>query len=747
MRWHVYSVQTISTIKSFMEKPLLPATVQLWGGLECTINRVGDNYFDQLQYSGHYSRENDINDFASLGIKALRYPVLWEHHEPSKGKFINFEHSQKRLNKIRDCGITPIVGLIHHGSGPSFTNLLKPGFAEGLASYAAKVASNFPWVEYYTPVNEPLTTARFSGLYGLWYPHRHSDVSFAKMLLNQLKGVVLAMKEIRSVNPAAKLIQTEDLGKTYSTPALAFQAKFENERRWVSFDILCGRLKPGCVMYDHFVRLGIKEKELQFFIDNPCPPDILGLNYYITSERFLDENLQNYPPNLHGGNELQEYADIEAIRVSHGEQWGLKLLLREAWDRYQIPLAVTESHLNCTRDEQLRWVTECWQAANELLTEGVNIRAITAWALLGSFGWDSLLASPQKNYESGVFDIRSGVPRPTALASLLKSFATQSDIHPVCKHPGWWRRQYGSNPPSPSLKLPQFENCDRRDLLIIGKTGTLGNAFAHMCNIRHVEYYQASREDADITDAGQVDRLIGKLKPWGVINTAGFVRVDEAETRQKECFAQNATGPALLAAACRKYNSRFMTFSSDLVFDGSKQEPYIETDTLNPLNIYGRSKASAEELVQSIDPEALIIRTSAFFGPWDEYNFATAVTNVLSRNGIFKAAGDIFVSPSYLPDLVNYALDLLIDDEKGIWHLCNNGSLSWFQFAKEIAHRRGLDSSLIQEVSGTEMDWPAPRPAHSVLSSNRGILLPSLSNAMDRYITHCSHSPEILLPI
>ena len=130
---------------------------------------------------------------------------------------------------------------MHHGSGPAFTNLLDPQFPVLLAQYAKQVAGQFPHINYYTPVNEPLTTARFSGLYGLWYPHKKDDTAFLKMLLNEIKGIVLSMQAIREINPLAKLVQTEDLGKTYSTRSLKYQADFENRRRWLTYDLLCGK--------------------------------------------------------------------------------------------------------------------------------------------------------------------------------------------------------------------------------------------------------------------------------------------------------------------------------------------------------------------------------------------------------------------------------------------------------------------------------------------------------------------------
>src|SRR4051794_9435915 len=166
---------------------------EIWGGLECTINRIENRYRDQLLYTGHYRRSQDIDAFASLGIKALRYPVLWERHQSWPDGAIDWQWITRQLGKIREHGIVPIAGLVHHGSGPRFTDLLDDKFADKLAVFAKKTATQFPWLEYFTPVNEPLTTARFSGLYGFWYPHKSDPLSFAKMLLNEVKGVVLSM--------------------------------------------------------------------------------------------------------------------------------------------------------------------------------------------------------------------------------------------------------------------------------------------------------------------------------------------------------------------------------------------------------------------------------------------------------------------------------------------------------------------------------------------------------------------------
>src|SRR3712207_5918083 len=263
--------------------------LELWGGVECTVNRVGDEYFDQLELSSHRERLDDLDRFAEVGFAAIRYPVLWETTAPDGPAGADWSFADERLPRLRELGIRPIVGLVHHGSGPRWTSLVDPSFADGLAEYAGAVAQRYPWVQDWTPVNEPLTTARFSGLYGLWYPHGTDHRTCVRALLTQCRAVVLAMRAIRAVNPAARLIQTDDLGKTWSTPSLVEQAEFENTRRWLSFDLLAGHIGREHPMWGYLRWAGAEEAELGWFEDHPCPPDIIGINHYLSSERFLDE--------------------------------------------------------------------------------------------------------------------------------------------------------------------------------------------------------------------------------------------------------------------------------------------------------------------------------------------------------------------------------------------------------------------------------------------------------------------------
>lgn len=729
---------------------LAPATsIELWGGVECTVNRVGDRYFDQIERNAHAACEEDLDLFARLGIKAMRYPVLWERVAPDGMERADWSWTDSRLKRLRELNVRPIVGLVHHGSGPRHTSLIDPTFPDGLAAYARAVAERYPWVESYTPVNEPLTTARFSGLYGHWYPHGRDARTFALALITQCRATVLAMREIRKVNPSAQLVQTDDLGKTFSTRVLRYQADFENERRWLTFDLLCGRVNAQHPMWGYLTWLGVAEADLSWFLDNPCQPDVVGLNYYLTSERYLDENLASYPADTRGGNGRHRYADVEAVRVRPEGIAGAKALLSEAWERYHLPLAVTEAHNGCTREEQMRWLLEVWNDASSLKAEGSDIRAVTAWTLLGAFDWNSLLTRDSGHYEPGVFDIRSPQRRPTASARLLTELAEgRAPGHPTLDVPGWWHRDirfvHGSPCEdaialSPPLDLRQTDGSAHtvRPVVITGASGTLGRAFARLCELRGLPYCLLSRGELDIANPASVASALDKYHPWAVVNTAGYVRVDDAEREAARCYRENTEGPAVLAEMCASRDVQLLTFSSDLVFDGEQQHPYVESDTVSPLNVYGWSKANAEERVLRALPSALVVRTSAFFGPWDEYNFLTTTLRTLCSEGVMMAAADSVISPTYIPDLVNASLDLLIDEEHGIWHLANSGAITWADFGLMIANMAGLDAARVECCSTCDLNLAAPRPRYSVLGSERGWIMPSLEDAMGRYMRQC----------
>lgn len=413
--------------------------LEAWAGVECTVNRVGDAYYDQSVRTGHHDRLADLDLIASLGVTRLRYPVIWERVAPGELADADWSWTDARLTRLRELNLPPIATLMHHGSGPSSTSLVDPAFPDHLARYARAVAERYPWLDAYTVINEPLTTARFSGLYGHWYPHGKKEATFLRCLLTECKATVLGMRAIRAVNPAARLIQTEDLGYTHATPRLAYQAKYENARRWLGMDLLCGRVDRKHALWKHIMAAGIAESDVLWFRDNPQPPDVMGFNYYITSERYLDEDFARWSAWSHGGNRRHRYADVHSVLA--GRQAGVQRLLTEAYQRFGIPLAITEEHMGCTREEQLRWLVEIYDGVVAARDAGVPVLAMTAWSVFGAYDWHCLLTRCEGFYEPGLFDVRSPVPRPTALAAAWRAIARgQRPVHPVLAGRGWWTR-------------------------------------------------------------------------------------------------------------------------------------------------------------------------------------------------------------------------------------------------------------------------------------------------------------------
>lgn len=430
--------------------------LELWGGVECTLNRVHDISFDQLTRSGHRERAlDDLTLFAQLGITALRTAMQWEWFDET-GSWAFGDTVLPEMQRLR---MRPIVGLLHHGSGPASTDLLDPGFPEKLAGFALQVAQRYPHVTDYTPVNEPQTTGRFACLYGHWYPHQHSMRAYMRALYNQIKGIALSMQAVRSVQPAARLIHTEDGGSTFSTPALERFRVQREHRRWLGTDLLCGTVTREHPLFRFLLEHGLSEREVLWFADNPCPPSVLGLNYYVTSDRFLDHRVELYPGWAGGDTGSEPLVDIEAIRVRPEGIAGPGAVLRQAWDRYRLPVAITEAHLGCYPLEQMRWLAEVWREAREARAAGVDVQAVTAWALLGSYDWCHLCTQDTGTYEPGIFDVSGGDRVPTPLAGLAYKLAHGHPLEREITAPGWWHSE-------DRLTIPPYEEVEAQEALV-----------------------------------------------------------------------------------------------------------------------------------------------------------------------------------------------------------------------------------------------------------------------------------------
>ena len=411
--------------------------MQIWGGMECTLNRVQDRYFDQHERSGHRQRvREDMQAIASLGIRTLRTALHWEYQQATG----TWDFFDCMLDEMRRLHLQPIAGLVHHGSGPLDTSLIDPAFPARIAAYAGQVARRYPWITRYTPINEPHTTARFSCLYGHWYPHHRSIPSYLCAVLHQAKATVLSMRAIRQVQPATELIYTEDGGTTFSSPGLETYRHDREARRWLGLDLLCGHVTPHHPLYDYLQHHGIARSAIDWFQANSCAPSVIGFNYYPTSDRFLDDRLHLYPDLLAGGDSGSEpLVDIEALRVYPAGIPGVRRVLLEAWHRYGIPVAVTEAHLGASAEDQIRWLSEVWKDAEAARASGADVVAVTVWALLGSWNWANLCTEDCGHYEPGAFCVRDGQPRRTPLADFVTQLARSRKTTPAATDSmPWW---------------------------------------------------------------------------------------------------------------------------------------------------------------------------------------------------------------------------------------------------------------------------------------------------------------------
>ena len=493
--------------------------LELWGGHECTVNRVGDHWFDQTVISGHEHRLGDLALFAGVGIRKLRYPALWERIAPEHPDRRDFRWTDERIAEIARLGMEPILTLCHHGSGPRYTSLLDPGFAPGLAAHAAAVAARYPHVEDYTPVNEPLTTARFSAAYGLWYPHLRDERSFWLALLNEIDATRLAMRAIRAVNPAARLIQTDDLGFCHATPPVMREAAWQNERRWIGWDLLCGMVTPDHELWSRIARFGLADR-LRAIADDPCPPDIIGVNHYPSSERFLDHRLdlradRDLADQAVGDCDGVSFVDVDVARAEPARLIGLAGLVEQAWERYRRPVAITECHHGHTRDEQARWLIAAWEHALALRARGVDVPAVTAWALLGSHDWNRMVTRFIGHYEPGVFDLRGPEPRPTLVAHVLKSLTDERQPQgPGLDVPGWWTEERRVR----AARSARFEVARGpkpadapRPLMVLTGDPVLTALATYACEARGLHYFV--RGELDLSEALAE-------RPWAILATS-----------------------------------------------------------------------------------------------------------------------------------------------------------------------------------------------------------------------------------
>ncbi|WP_431220437.1 dTDP-4-dehydrorhamnose reductase [Leifsonia xyli] len=248
--------------------------------------------------------------------------------------------------------------------------------------------------------------------------------------------------------------------------------------------------------------------------------------------------------------------------------------------------------------------------------------------------------------------------------------------------------------------------------LIAGAAGMLGQDLQKALAGRDVT--ALSRAELDVTDRDAV--VAAAAGHDVVINASAYTKVDDAETHEDDAYAINALGTENLAVAAAQHGARFVTVSTDYVFDGQATEPYAEDTPRDPLNAYGRTKAAGEELALAAHPGGtFVVRTAWLYGAGGA-NFAKTMVKLAGSHETVSVVDDQLGQPTWTGDLAAQIVALLDSDAPaGIYHGTNSGQASWYDFARAVFAQAGLDPERVKPTDSSTFVRPAPRPSYSVL--------------------------------
>jgi len=272
-------------------------------------------------------------------------------------------------------------------------------------------------------------------------------------------------------------------------------------------------------------------------------------------------------------------------------------------------------------------------------------------------------------------------------------------------------------------------------ILVTGAGGMLGRAVVDAAARLGHDVCAAARADLDITDAAAVRRLVAEQCPKAVINCAAYTDVDGAESDRATALAINGDGAGNVATAAAEIGAQIVHVSTDYVFDGSKREPWLESDPVGPLGAYGDTKLAGERAVIAANPRHAIVRTAWLFGAGGK-NFVDTMLTLGAERDEVSVVTDQIGCPTWSVHLAGALVELAErPSETGIHHIAGAGSCSWNELALEVFDRAGIDCRVLPTTSDA-FPRPAPRPAYSVLGSERSdpLSLPAWQDGVAEYL-------------
>jgi beta-glucosidase/6-phospho-beta-glucosidase/beta-galactosidase len=341
-------------------------------GIECSAPRIeGGHRQDELIKTGHWVRyAEDLALVASFGIRYLRYGVPFHvvAHDPA---LLDWRWTDSAFGALRDAGLEPIADLLHFGLPDDVAGVGDPALPARFAAFAAAFAERYPWVRWYTPVNEPLVTATFSARLGWWNERKADERSFVRALDNAARCAVEGMRVIRDRRPDAIFVQSDGCETYQAAHRKAVRpAAFLNERRFVGWDLTYGR-RPGSAMRRWLLANGLSERRLAWFEEHGSSEScIVGHDYY-------------------AGNEWMVEADGRTRQARAAERRGYAAVAREYHAHFGLPFMLSETNFEGPATES--WLARTWNDTLQLRLEGLPIRGYTWYGFVDHVDWNTAL--------------------------------------------------------------------------------------------------------------------------------------------------------------------------------------------------------------------------------------------------------------------------------------------------------------------------------------------------------------------
>ena len=330
---------------------------------------------DEYELTQHYQLwQSDIDLVAETGVQAVRWGIPWHIVQPAPDKW-DWEWTDKALEHLVTVkGITPILDLMHYGTPKWLENsFINSNYPQRVAEYVAAVVARYKsLVRYYTPLNEPMVNASMSGFKAEWPPYLSGDDGYIKLALAIAKGMVLTTQAIKSEQPEAITVQVEALWHTFTRDeSLKERAARANARQFLCFDLATGRIREDPVLMDYLHDHGVTDADLHWFEQSPVTFDIFGANYYPWSYAELK---------MHSSGKLY-------TRVRRASGHKIEIILRSAWERYHMPIMITETSSNGDIKARARWMDDTVHTVCSLREEGIPIIGYTWFPLFTMVDW------------------------------------------------------------------------------------------------------------------------------------------------------------------------------------------------------------------------------------------------------------------------------------------------------------------------------------------------------------------------